>query len=152
MILLSHFFAAHPQQLDRVPLRRGPTGWFPAIELETFTLVEVARLHQIIQGADPSDLDTALTAFEQVYDGGPHGPFVFKFPALTTARLGLASDKQIEEYAAKWLETEEMRGAAMEDTRALLTDLSALASAATVNERSMYLWNYEIEDQKDSRS
>jgi hypothetical protein len=146
MTLLSHFFAAHPRQLSQVPLRRGPTGWFPTIELETFTLVEVARLHQIIQGQDPADLERAAAAFEQVFDGGPHGPFIFKFPALTTARLGLASEKQIAEYTAKWLDTEEMRGAAVGDTEALLTDLSALASAATVNERSMYLWNFEITD------
>ena len=145
-MILSHFFAAHPAQLERVPLRRGPTGWFPTIELATFTPVELARLYQVVRGRDPGDIAATLDDFQAVWQAGPQGPYVFRLPEALQRSLGDARQQEIADYAARWIETEEMRGAPLEDTVALLEDLALMAATSTVNGRALFLWNHQVDD------
>jgi len=120
------------------------TAQFPRVEYKNVDTIALATLHQILDGTDYEEADSALMAGE-VGESPESGPWVFKLPdTLTKALAGLDPDSATK-AASEWVVTEEwsMSGASKADVpefTKMLLDIGRLAKRAITEQKALFLW------------
>ncbi len=143
MAIMSDFFTAAPDQITRELVQTGPHGTVPVIAVTSFTTLEMALLLHVVRGGRLDTGDDAVAGmdeFEDLFVGGPEGPWQSKFPPVLRDALAAASASELADYAGRWAEAEELAGMDQETVRSLLRDLGNLARSAQADGRDLYLW------------
>lgn len=141
MGVLSEFFiAAAPEVQDaREQLSEaGPHPQFNTWPMKGLTNVEVCSLEGILTDVSIEDcLDRMGTP---VLDFGKNGPWVYRVPDRLIEQLNEVEPNELVEAAAKWAETDELKGWRRSDVKAVIEGLQDLAASALANSKQVFLW------------
>jgi hypothetical protein len=133
--VLGEFFAARLAEIDEEVLEGGPSGRFAIVEAKTVSSVSIATLGEVL-GAGTYDELIDVVDRGRVADHGEVGIDVV--PA--SLRDALASAADAKAIAARWRETEEMRGWSSAETREVVEALISLARRSRDEGTQLWFW------------
>jgi hypothetical protein len=140
MSLLSDFFIALPDEVQRIDLPRSPAEKFHGVYAKRVDPLKLLLLQSCVEG---SSLDEHLDSMEtmKVREAEPDGPWIFEVPHSVCEALANARDDEIEQYGTAWAETEEWvsDGGTAEEIVPLLRSIALLAQRAKSEKKQCWI-------------
>lgn len=137
MSILTELFIAEPADAASYPAKRedsSAAARYARVQLGGLLNLHFSTLWAIVESEEwdvnKHDLPSVLP---------PSNTWLFRFPDQFTRSLSELDESQLEEIAAQWARTEEMR-CDPSDARYVLDELQGIAEKATASGKALYLW------------
>jgi hypothetical protein len=137
MGLLTDFFVAIDAQVLEMAEDALPADSFDTFQLKGVDTVKVDLLYAIL--TDRS-VDDVLNSAELVREFSEDGPWVFRLPSELVASVAALASPRLDAVATKWAECEEFEGWSLEEVRAVVYGLVAIAGRAQASRRPLFHW------------
>ncbi|MDQ6878463.1 MAG: hypothetical protein M3082_12385 [Candidatus Dormibacteraeota bacterium] len=125
MGLLTDFFIASPDEVERLDRRGGPAGLFPTVQAKGFDTVDLAQLYEWLTGETANPVDG-----EQ--EGELGETWVVHLSNDFTRAIARMDSERMAQFAEEWLLSA--------DEAAVLLEVSALARRGAGEGRELYVW------------
>lgn len=138
--MLTDFFIATPAEVEALDIARGPSANGQCLRAKRTDPVKIVQLQCCIEGV-PFEQRLPLLD-EMMMRGGEEGPWIFRVPNTLQSRLASASEQDIRQFGRAWAATEEWTrdGGTPENIVPFLQEIARLASQATAQQRSVFIW------------
>lgn len=141
MGLVSDFFAATPEEVEKLNLRVGPQPPLLAVKARRVDPVKLVGLQSLVEGCS---VDALLPGIDGLFvrSHSDDGPWVVSVPLTVVEALKAADQPRVAQLAAAWAATEEWvaDGGTSENLLPFVAELADLARSAAPS-RSLYVWN-----------
>jgi hypothetical protein len=121
-----------------------PTTHWPGFTFHGFHNVKLCSLLSLLKtGRADADFERYLDLVDVVSAPTEDGPLVFAVRPAQTAELAVVAafeEAEFESLTASWAATEEFAGWTRDDVRELLRALTDLAETASLEGKSLFLW------------
>jgi hypothetical protein len=139
----SDLVLAAPDAAEAIRASDCPAAEWDGFSFKGMDNVKIATLLSLLSGKSPSfKYEKWLDAIPAI-SGGEDGPWVFSFAddaVVLLATIASKEESEFDELAKTWGATEEFEGWGPDEVNDLLRSVGALAEAATLEKKAMFLW------------